>query len=481
MEREQPAADFKTKFEECNGRFESIFSHTSAASKIINRDLRIIKVNDALVDLLGYTADEILGTEIMDYACPDVKHHWKELQDAMWNHGRPFFKLDACLVRKDKKLAWVHVTTILFKEDNEHYGFTVLDDFTNQKTLEETERRLSMALQNSKMAVWELNLQDSSIIYTEGLKQLFGIQEQLIHWDLNFLLRQFVAEDEHRLRIALQAINSATILDFQGRIHTHEGVLKWVYLQGKPGKCENGKAFNILGTITDITKEKLAERDKDDFISIASHELRTPITALKASLQLLQTMKHAQDGKAASLVTQANKSMGKISLLIDDLLNVSNLKEGQLKLKKTRFKIANAIDECCHHVTAAGVFNITTEGDPDIEVEADSERIQQVVVNFVNNAMKYAHGTKEIKIRVEKKDAQVVVSVTDHGPGIEKEKLPFLFDRFYRADISAGQYSGLGLGLYISAEIIRRHHGTIGVESEPGKGATFWFSIPQVA
>jgi PAS domain S-box-containing protein len=481
MKREQTAADFKMKFDECNGRFESIFTHTSAASKVINRDLRIIKVNEALVDLLGYTVEEILGTEIMDYACPDVKHHWKELQDAMWNHGKPLFKLDACLVRKDKKLVWVHVTTILFKEDNEHYGFTVLDDFTHQKALEETERRLSMALQNSKMAVWELDLQDGSIIHTEGFRQLFGIQEPIIHWNMNFLLKQFVAEDEHRLRIALEAVNSDTVLDFQGRIHTHEGVLKWVYLQGKPGKFENGKAFNILGTITDITKEKLAERDKDDFISIASHELRTPITALKASLQLLQTIKHGQDSKAASLVTQANRSMGKISLLIDDLLNVSNLKEGQLKLRKTRFKIANAIEECCHHVTAAGLFKITTAGDLDVEVEADSERIQQVVVNFVNNAMKYAHGTNEIRISVEKKDGQVLVAVTDQGPGIEKEKLPYLFDRFYRADISAGQYSGLGLGLYISAEIIRRHHGKIGAESEPGKGATFWFCIPQTA
>ncbi|MGN7205344.1 ATP-binding protein [Pedobacter sp. SAFR-022] len=478
MKEQQPETDYKNKFEECNGRFEGVFDHTSAASKIINSDLEILKVNRALVELLGFSEAEIVGTKIMDYACKDVVHHWEDLQDAMWKHGKPYFKLDACLVRKDGSLAWIHVTTVLFQQDQEYFAYTVLDDFSYQKNLEETEKRLSMALENSRMAVWELDLEDGSIMHTTGFKQLFGIQEPVKAWNRERLLRQFLKEDGERLREVLANINKESTIDFQGRIRTLDGVVRWVYLQGKPSLEHGRQPTKILGTITDITKEKLAERDKDDFISIASHELRTPITALKASLQLLDTMKQGQSPKAASLITQANKSMHKITHLIDDLLNVNNLKEGQLRLKKTRFRIGSAVDDCCLHVAAEGIFEIITSGDLDQEVEADSERIQQVVINLVNNAMKYAHGTGKIWINIAKVDGDVKVSVTDQGPGIEEDKLPHLFDRFYRADISSGQYSGLGLGLYIASEIVRRHKGQIGVDSSPGKGSTFWFTLP---
>ncbi|MBC8112507.1 MAG: ATP-binding protein, partial [Verrucomicrobia bacterium] len=125
-----------------------------------------------------------------------------------------------------------------------------------------------------------------------------------------------------------------------------------------------------------------------------------------------------------------------------------------------------------------GIFSIKTEGDMQVKVYADAARIDQVVINFVNNAVKYASGSKEIRICIEKVDDMAKVSVIDKGQGIPKEKLLHLFDRFYRVDSSGSQYSGLGLGLYISSEIIKKHNGQIGVESELGKGSTFWFTLP---
>ncbi len=478
MKQEQAEHNYKDRFEECYSRFEAVFEYTSAASKIIDSDLKILKVNAALVELLGYSEQEIIGTEIMEYACKQVQHHWQDLQSAMWEHGKPRFKLDACLVRKDGGLAWVHITTVRFQQDGEYFAYTVLDDYTAQKALEETQARLSMALDNSRMAVWELNLSSGQLIHTTGFRQLFGIQDLEPNWRIDQLLSQFIPEDEQRLREVFAAADAEAVIDFQGRVQTHDGVLRWVYLQGRVSPAREQLPITIVGTIADITKEKLAERDKDDFISIASHELRTPITAMKASLQLLEQMKTMESPRAAALITQANRSMRKITLLIDDLLNVNNYKEGQLRLKKTRFRIGSVVEDCCMHVTADGVFDIVSTGDLNTEVEADSERIQQVVINLVNNAMKYAHGSREIGIDIKRLDGSVKISVTDHGPGIQKEKLPFLFDRFYRADISSGQYSGLGLGLYISSEIIKRHKGHIGVDSEPGKGSTFWFTLP---
>ena len=114
----------------------------------------------------------------------------------------------------------------------------------------------------------------------------------------------------------------------------------------------------------------------------------------------------------------------------------------------------------------------------ELQVYADAERVNQVVINFVNNAIKYAPESKEIKINIEKVTDMAKVSVSDKGPGISADKLTHLFDRYYRVDTSGVQYSGLGLGLYISAEIIKKHNGQIGVDSELGKGSTFWFTLP---
>ena len=125
-----------------------------------------------------------------------------------------------------------------------------------------------------------------------------------------------------------------------------------------------------------------------------------------------------------------------------------------------------------------GVYTIRSEDDVDLKVCADAGRIDQIMINFVNNAIKYAPGSKEIRIKVERLGNLAKVSVIDKGPGIPPEQLPYLFDRYYRVDSSGSQYSGLGLGLYISSEIIKKHDGQIGVESEIGKGSVFWFTLP---
>jgi two-component system CheB/CheR fusion protein len=478
MKQEAQQTDFEIQYKESEERFESIFTLTSTASKIIDSDLTILRVNQALCDLMGYSAEEIQGTKILDYACPEFKHHWNDLQTAMWKDGKPFFKLDACIRKKDHSLAWVHVTTILFREKDSTFAFTVLDDFSYRKDFEESQKRLNMALQYSKMAVWELTLADNNLFNSDGFDRIFGYKEHKDGWNLKMLLEQFLPEDGEKLRQILSAPAPDSIIDFQGRFKTPEGLIKWVYFQGKVETDPEGLPIRVLGTVYDITKEKLAERHKDDFISIASHELKTPVTALKASLQLMNKLKDRSNMKVSSLVEQANRSMLKISILIDDLLNASRINEGQLHLKLTRFKLSGAIDECCHHVKAMGTYQLITEGDINVEVVADSERIQQVIVNFINNAIKYAPLSKEIRIVVEQEENAVKLSVIDQGPGIKAKQIPFLFDRFYRADIYGGPYSGLGLGLYISSEIIKKHNGQIGVDSKEGQGSVFWFKLP---
>jgi signal transduction histidine kinase len=178
------------------------------------------------------------------------------------------------------------------------------------------------------------------------------------------------------------------------------------------------------------------------------------------------------------LIEQANRSMQKISTLIEDLLNVSRANESKLSLNKTTFTIAEMLSSCCSHIRAAGKYKLVIKGDEQLQMLADEHAIDQVIVNLVNNAVKYAPNSLEVVLGIEKQGDFIKVSVSDKGPGIPQEKIPHLFDRYYQGEASGFQNSGLGIGLYISAEIIKRHSGTIGVDSELGIGSTFWFTVP---
>ena len=267
---------------------------------------------------------------------------------------------------------------------------------------------------------------------------------------------------------------------FQTRLQSSDAKYRWHLIQLKPIKDEAGKMQLWVGTATDIQELKLLQQQKDDFISIASHELKTPVTSLKISLQLLNEMKESLAlPMVANLITLSNKSLDKFTILIDDLLNASKVNEGQLHLQKTLINLSKAIGNCCNHVQLAGKYTLKFEGNMEVEVFADGERIMQIIVNFVNNSMKYAPDTKEIRIIIEKINEIVKVSVIDEGPGIEPEKIPYLFERYYQVQRNGTKYStGLGLGLYIASEIVKKHGGQIGVDSEVGKGSTFWFTLP---
>ena len=262
-------------------------------------------------------------------------------------------------------------------------------------------------------------------------------------------------------------------------VHLEETKQCYLNVTYHPILDQYGKTEQILLLVIDVTQQRELSLQKDDFISIASHELKTPITSVRASLQLLDRMKDSPNSPMIpKLIDQANRSIIRINTLVDDLLNVGRLSGGQLQLSKSTFKVSELLENCCSHVRAIAKHQLIFKGDDSIAVFADEHRIDQVVLNLVNNAVKYAPNSKEIYLNLEKYDGYAKVSVKDFGPGIEPDQLAHLFGRYYRADYQGAQYSGLGLGLYICAEIIRKHGGEIGVDSTLGEGSTFWFKLP---
>jgi len=234
-----------------------------------------------------------------------------------------------------------------------------------------------------------------------------------------------------------------------------------------------------VGTFTDIEDQKQAIRKKDEFISIASHELKTPLTTIKAYMQLLDRTITEEDA-TKMYVERALVQVRRLDNLIVDLLDLSKIESGKLKFNKKFFQfgatLSNAIDMIQQTYPD---YKIIRKGTPDVRLYGDEMRIEQVIINYLSNAVKYSPEIKEVHIEVSVKEGdRLHVLVRDFGIGIQKDHQSNIFHKFYRVEESANKFQGLGIGLYICAEIIRRHDGVYGVESEPGKGAAFYFSIP---
>ncbi len=267
-------------------------------------------------------------------------------------------------------------------------------------------------------------------------------------------------------------------LVIESRILFHDGTYQWHLTRALP-LVEHDEIQFWVGTNTNIELQKQNEERKDEFISIASHELKTPLTSLKASLQLLSRLKNSRrNDMLPVLIEQANRSMFKVNTLVDELLNAKRIKDNKFSLEKRNFILSELINGCCNHIALNSDHNVIISGDKNLVAHADDHSVDQVVVNLVNNAVKYAPDSKDIRITIERHNDMAKVSVADKGPGIPADKLPLIFNRYYQGGVTNYRNPGLGLGLYISSEIIQKNGGKIGVTSEVGKGSTFWFTLP---
>ncbi|MDB5126034.1 CheR family methyltransferase, partial [Mucilaginibacter sp.] len=282
-----------------------------------------------------------------------------------------------------------------------------------EKLFKESKERLKLAVDAAGLGTWDYNSLTGELIWDHRCKEMFNLSlNDSITYDR--FIDLIHTEDRKKVDKALKrALAGRDDGEYDEEFRTAEALgkkFKWLKFKGKAYFDTDGVAYRFVGTSLDITVQKMLDeatiellKQKDDFMSIASHELKTPITSLKASLQLLDKLKdNPTSVMLPKLIGVANKSMEKVNSLVEDLLNVSKLNQGQLHLHKTHFVISDVIEGCCHDVRAAGIFNIKTVGNKTLEVFADAGRIEQILVNFVNNAIKYAPQSKEILINIEK-------------------------------------------------------------------------------
>lgn len=345
----------------------------------------------------------------------------------------------------------------------------------------ENEDRLRMAAEAAAFGTWELQIENQQFIYSAMVAEIFGHPHDTV-FTLADVRSQVNADDMQN--IVLKAFHDAILTGkylYEVRIYWANGSLHWIRTQGIVVYNEKNEPSSLLGTIVDITESKADEIRKNDFIAMASHELKTPLTSLKAYIQLLsKKLSGSGDSFVENALSKANYQANRMTDLIHGFLDLSKLEPGKLKLKIQEFDINKLIAESIAEMGATGTHHVITFAQRDkLMVAADREKIGQVIGNFLSNAIKYSARGSKISITSQKDGNFAEVAVKDEGIGIRAKDQEKLFQRFYRVENERMKnISGFGIGLYLSSEIIQRHNGKIGVQSEEYKGSVFYFSLP---
>lgn len=362
--------------------------------------------------------------------------------------------------------------------------------FEAERLLSESKERLKFAVDSAGLGTWDYDPQTRELVWDKRCREIFNVPP-LHHIDLSSFFEAIHPDDKARIEksVSYTLYESQTgDFDIEYRTPPVDNKTKWLKAKGRAYFNDERKPIRFIGTLLDVTVQKLLDeatieliKKKDEFISIASHELKTPITSLKAALQMIErtTSKIPEMRTAHQFVERSVTQVNKLIELINDLLDVTKIQSGKLELKKTYFKLRELIDGCCDEQSVFTTHKLILKCDRYIKIFADRNRIEQVIVNLISNAIKYSPAASDVIIDVTQVNNGVKIAVTDFGIGITKNQQQFLFERFYRVHETSQNYSGLGLGLYISAEIVRHHNALIHIESEKGKGSTFWFVIPE--
>lgn len=238
--------------------------------------------------------------------------------------------------------------------------------------------------------------------------------------------------------------------------------------------------FTYIVVTREFSRRTELEKKKNEFISLASHELKTPITTLSIYTEMLLKEISLKTGKGAnSTVMKMRNEVTEMKNLINDLLDVTRIQLKKFELQKETFNLSQLIRQTTEEIQLlTKKHRIIFRGDKNLLIVADRQRIWQVITNLLNNAVKYSPKGGRVFVSVSRKKTRAVISVKDEGIGISKKNLQHIFDRYFREGDNENQIAGLGLGLYLSREIIDLHHGHIRVKSVQGKGTTFLCTLP---
>lgn len=469
-------------------------------------DAVILTDRDQLIMFMNPMAEMLTGKNLFDVRCQklftvlnlqgsSIASFGHALHDVMDGKRAWESKGHCRLISTDGKTHYVEISCAPIRIDDGTMGVViVLKDVGKVQealtSLTESEERLRLATDVSGLGIWEMNLLTGMVARNAIHDRIFGYTELRSDWSTTDYEQRLHVEDRDQVMMLLNhAINSCEPFAHTFRIMRDDHTFRWVSATGKVECGLDGKAIRMIGTLIDVTEKKNSEDRlhealfyRDEFLSIASHELKTPLTSLKLQSQMFKRHLEKKDSEAYSqerikrFMSEADTQVSRLTRLVDDMLDISRIRTGRLSISPEKVEISAVVKEVVEkmkpHFThlEIGAFE-------DGEVFCDRLRIEQVISNILNNALRYGKG-RPVKVDLKRSGDFMTIAVTDQGMGIPENFRDKIFSRFQRA-VPASEVSGLGLGLYISKQIVEAHQGRISVDSELDKGSCFTVHIPK--
>jgi PAS domain S-box-containing protein len=403
------------------------------------------------------------------------------------------FYLEYRLRRYDGEYRWVADNSVpRYSKDGTFLGFISASiDIDDQKRfrekIQDSELLFKTISNTSPAALWMTDRDGHNIFVSETWLKWTGrtFNEEISQGWFSAIHEE---EREKTIDRFFECFNERKNFIAEFRIPDAGNMIRWCLTEGKPYYDMSGAFAGYAGSVADITELKSLEQRKDDFIKMASHELKTPITSINGYVQLLLNIYQDAEGEALQLSRNTVKSslgtiakqVVKLTRLISELLDLSKIESGRLELNCSKFDLAEMVEEVVQDIRLTTTKHaIVVESNFEGMFYGDKDRLGQVVMNLINNAIKYSPDTDMVEVYVEGDSKKASIQVRDYGIGIDKKDFTKIFERFYRAEGKAEQtYPGFGIGLFIASEIVQRHKGTIDVSSEKGKGSIFTVNLP---
>jgi PAS domain S-box-containing protein len=475
---------------------------------------RIVTWNAGAQRIKGYTQDETLGKHFSIFYPPEDQHKPTMNLHIAIAEGR--YQEEGWRVRKDGSRFWANVLiTALYDEQGALRGFAkVTRDMTHAKqvteALSESEERFRLLVAGVKdYAIFMLDPEGRIVTWNAGAQQIKGYTEQEIigqHFSVFY-----PPEDRDRAATELRVAIAEGRYEEEGWRMRKDGSRFWANVVLTALFDEAGTLRGFAKVTRDMTERKQAEeqreqlraseqqlererqeraqmetvmRLRDEFLTITAHELRTPVTSLLGYAQLLQRRSEHSESSSDRILQPVRvvvEQAQRLDRLTATLLDMTRIEHGQLVLNRQAIDLPTAVAHAIEQLQVlAGQHTLSvTYPTEALVIEADQLRLEQIIYNLIQNAIRYSPAGGNITVRVRGEGDQAIVTITDQGIGIPVDDMPYVFDRFYRAENSIKQHmSGIGIGLYIVKELVALHHGTIDVQSVAGVGSTFTVTFP---
>jgi two-component system phosphate regulon sensor histidine kinase PhoR len=479
-------------------RFRALFEHSYDAITLLDEEGKRLYATPSSKRIVGYEPTEYMDqSTFLNIHPEDLPQVMEAYRDLIAHPGKSV-PIQYRVRHKNGSWVWIEGTGTNYLQVPAIRAIVVnYRDITERKLLEEeikkTRDQFEMILQTVADGITMLDVQGNVVFVNDAAAQACGLTSAqdmigMTRDKLQVVLDRFEMRDEQgrplpieqlpTRRVAMGEPFAQAVLQYHDRVL---GTMSWTILKSQPIYDAQGKVQYVVNVVTDITGRKELEQRKDEFISMASHELKTPITSIIGFTQILQKrFRKLEDQQSLYFLDRMNTQLNKLTALINSLLDISKMQAGELVYHKSIFDMDVLVRETVENVQAAtDTHQIVLAASTHAPVFGDQDRMAQVLTNLLTNAIKYAPGTDKVIVRVAIDGENVVVSVQDFGIGIATEYQEKIFERFYQAaDPGRQTFPGLGIGLYISHEIVKRHSGRIWVDSKKGNGSIFHFSIP---